>query len=553
MHVKSVSESVILLDCTPSERVALIESYLAWDNVFGQVETRVWYLAAIRKELGLPLVVPGAHAGDLRRVVEDLKRRPDPTPVEFDLAAPLPDYQRVGCGFLETHPGVILADDIGVGKTFMSGTCLLRAVINGGAAIVVSTMSTKFQWPSELRKILGNDFKADFHVADGDRKQRLLAYGHWVKAERPVLFIHHDSLRRDVPLLHRALQLMRKRRPSIVMALDEASVIRTADTAIWRAAMTLRPLLDRRWALTATPIENGLEDAWAICEWLKPGYLGPHYAFEGRHIERREITDRSGRTFVKVHKYHHLSEIRLALRPIYLRRTLKGVGVEMPTIQGRDVILQMDPVQRRIYDALKTRGHHWSKAKLLQFLRQVCNSPATIGQPGGSPKLDELQRILERHPEQKVIVFTQYAKFAAIIMRRLGDMRPSPVLIDGATPAKIREHARKAFTDAKTRVLVMTSAGERGLNLQAGSVMVNMDLPWNPAAIRQRIGRFYRFLSPHDEVFVYTLIMQDSVEERVLRVLGFKTNLAETVLMTEGQDDVGRVIKITTSRALSLA
>ena len=116
-------------------------------------------------------------------------------------------------------------------------------------------------------------------------------------------------------------------------------------------------------------------------------------------------------------------------------------------------------------------------------------------------------------------------------------------IISDSIKAKNREIVRRQFQAGDIRIILMTEAGEKGLNLQAGSVLINADIPWNPAALKQRIGRIYRIDTKHDNIQVINLVIKDTIEERVVRILKEKEEVFQEIFESDGIEKIGDPIK----------
>ena len=564
-------EGKVQIRVRSSERFSLVEEGLAWDDGDSTVETRLWYLPAIKDLLGDQLTIPKTLKGTIEAATAFL-RRPVPAEANVDLNLTLKPFQSIGAQFLLENHGAVLADDCGIGKTPQSLTALghLFAQNKIERAIVAMTLGVKWQWEEEIKKALGD--RVTSIIVDGPPKVRASAYKRWSETPKSILLIQHDAIRNDCErLLHVIGQTTAHHMGGcrFAMVIDEASTsgfgLKNPESKSYAAAMRLAPLFDYRWALTATPIENGVQDLWAITNWIRPGWLGPFDTFQARHLVIKTIVSRRG-VFNVIDKICHLNEVKKAFRPLYLRRTAAEVNLQLPRIMPPIVhALDMDDRQAALYAATTKRvreiearlkmhehvhgGDLAALKSMIMRLRQICNSPATVGEYGGSPKLDDMESFIEGCPE-KVVIATEFAKFAKLIVARL--QRFKPALISGDVPGIDRRNAQRHFeVDPRTRVMVITKAGERGLNLQVASVLYNADMPWNPAALRQRIGRICRIGSQHPSVRIVTAVMKETIEERVFKTLNQKQDVFARVMGSES-DEMGEAIAMTTSRALDL-
>ena len=525
---------------TAEEAASAVKAGVVWKAPCG-FATRVWYLPAL-KRLGVP--IDGAEYREaILAAAKALTAVPAPTPIGYDGDCPLRPYQRVGCGLLAGLASSLLADQVGLGKCVMTETVLKHRLAEGGCALVVATMRSKAQWKEDFEEKVARLSPPPIFTVYGSASERRRAYVRWLRSDVPsVLLIHHDTLRRDWRKIAAVSKRMREKWKTLTVVFDEAGYIRNAETKIRFAAVEVGKHATHKIALTATPIENAVADVWSVIDWLRPGYLGPREAFEQRHVVREP-------RFLRVVKERFLNEVKTAIRPLYLRRTAREVGLELPRITTKTFILDMGPAQAKAYAqiiAMKARGVIDPKtATILE--RQVANDPTTIKAKGESPKLDELAMFIPTViDDEKVVVFTNFKKFALRIAARLE--RYAPVLIAGGQTEDASDHAKRLFRDdPNTRILIATSAGERALNLQTGGVLVNMDLPWNPAAYQQRIGRIHRFGSKSTRVLVVNFVMRGTIEEKILKVLKRKQKTFDAVIETDGEDDVRGALMQTVS------
>lgn len=303
-----------------------------------------------------------------------------------------------------------------------------------------------------------------------------------------------------------------------------------------------------RIALTATPLENTLEDLFSIFEWVdKRVFISKEY-FNKRYIvwrmrSFRVRTRRGGEVTVRKMepvRFQNLQEVKVKIRPSYLRRLTSEVGQQLPDLVVKWDVVELGPSQRKVYEAcrkdalIKLKNLRGSATLApLQALRQACNSTALVMKGiNGKPlqvKVDRLKQLLRGDlSNDRVIVFTDYARFVELLMHELKEFKP--VSYTGQMNKNARESAMANFKSGASRLLLMTKAGERGHNLQMGSVIVNIDMPFNPAALKQRIGRIRRLKSEHAVVRVINMIAADTIEETlILRRIYGKRALFEAV------------------------
>ncbi len=459
----------------------------------------------------------------------------------FDvLSTKLYPYQEEGAMHLAFGRRAMLADDMGLGKTIeaIAASVLLKQLRDIQHALVICLASLKHQWAREIRRFTS----LSVTVVEGNLKARRDLYcdSSFFK------IINYELAQRG----HDMDELL-KLRPDLII-LDEAQRIKN-----WRAktAMMVKSLPSRyAFVLTGTPLENRLDELYSIFQFLDPRILGPLWHFNDRFFE---LEKRESGTY-KVLGYKNMDELRALIKPYVLRRTRDEVLKDLPARVDNNFFVEMTDPQWEAYKGFQeTVAQLLSKAKrrpltpkeheiLLMSLvkmRLICNAlalhdkdipPKDIEKTG--PKLTELDEILTEEIASnghKAVVFSQWANMLALtepILKRVG---LGYVKLTGAVPsAKRGALIEKFFDDPNCRVFLSTDAGGVGLNLQAASLVINLDLPWNPAVLEQRIARAHRHGQP-SSVQVINLVAKDTIEERMLDTLSAKKNVFATVFGTD--------------------
>ena len=449
----------------------------------------------------------------------------------FDvLSTKLYSYQEAGAMHLAFGRRAMLADDMGLGKTIqaIAASALLKDLRGIERALIVCPASLKHQWAREIKRFTS----LPVTVVEGGLLARRAAY------QTPSFFkiINYEIVRRDLA----DLQQIR----SDLIILDEAQRIKN-----WRAktADMVKQLRSRyAFVLTGTPLENRLDELYSIFQFLDPRILGPLWNFNDRFFQ---VEERDNGTY-KVLGYKHLDELRGTIGPYVLRRTRDEVLHDLPDRVDNNFFVEMTDPQWNAYNEFKE-----NVAKLVAIakrrpltpkereillmclikMRLICNALAlhdkqilAKDREKTAPKLRELGEILADQIAgngHKAIVFSQWADMLAFtepIIKRIG---LGYVKLTGAVPSPKRGALVERFFDDKDcRVFLSTDAGGVGLNLQAASLVVNLDLPWNPAVLEQRIGRAHRH-GQSRSVHVINLIAKGTIEERMLDTLAAKRNV----------------------------
>jgi superfamily II DNA or RNA helicase len=439
--------------------------------------------------------------------------------------ADLLDYQLAGIRALLERDCLLLADQMGLGKTIQAIAALRlltrRRQISTSLIVVPAAVFTYWlrqldRWAPELRTC----------AIRGASQSRV---AQWRMAAH-VHVVSYETLRSDAYLSCKQVWDL--------IVLDEVQKIKNPDSDVAGVVKDLRRR--RAWALTGTPLENDLEDLASVLEVVSPRLPGE---------PRRMLTP-------GVH-------LRDELASIQLRRRKDDVLKQLPPKTLTELLLEMTPQQRRSYDRaesdgvmyLKGLGSNISIANILELvlrLKQLCNfEPAS----GASAKLDDMEVRLQSVVDngERAVVFSQFVDDvygATAIARRLERYRP--VLYTGAMTLVERDAAvRRFYEDPSSNVMVVSlRAGGQGLNLQVASYVFHFDRWWNPAVEDQATDRTHR-LGQQRPVNVYAYTLEDSVEERIREILVQKRELFARIIEGVGigapgfsRDELCRIVGI---------
>lgn len=433
------------------------------------------------------------------------------------LNTPLYDYQLRGALFLACRGRSILGDDMGLGKTVqtLAAVEFLVRERNISRVLVVAPASVKYQWEAEIRRFTPRSVQ----VIEGDREDRDELYS------VPTFYrlVNYEQVVRDLPAIN-------EWKPDVVV-LDEAQRIRNWESKTSRAVKKLRS----RYAmvLTGTPLENRLEELYSIVQFVDERRFGP--AFQFLHDHR--LLDAEGH----LKGYRNLEGIREKLSPIFLRRTRAEVLGQLPVRTDNIVTVELAPEQKVLYNdqtaalaRLMQKGYFTDLDRkrilaILNNLRMICDSTFLIDkQTRISPKLDEFQVLVQELLEDeghKLVVFSQWETMIQEAATLLSSLRIDHALLRGSLSGKERKSALDRFREREScRVFLSTDAGGLGLNLQTADTVINLELPWNPAVLEQRIARVHR-MGQSRPVRVLNFVTRSTIEERVLEILEKKQNL----------------------------
>ena len=452
---------------------------------------------------------------------------------EHVTTSPLFPYQREGMLHLAFTERALLADEMGLGKTIqaIAACALLHHLGRARRVLIVTPASLKTEWEEQIRRFTPHSLRLVY----GNRAARLRLYA---DPEPPFFTIaNYEQVVTDT------LDINARLRPDIVV-LDEAQRIKNWST---KTAQAVKRLHSRyAFVLTGTPIENRIDELRSIVDYLDPALLGPLFRFNRDYY----TFDDKGRP----EGYKNLDQLRERVRPVLLRRRKHHVETELPDRTDRHLFVALTPEQRQIYseysDQVAKLVHIAQRRpltpkeqdKLMLFMammRMVCDTPAIIKTQtcADCPKLDEIARVLDEvlsDPDVKVIIFSEWEGMLARVRAHADTAGIGYAWHTGSVPQQRRRAEILAFRqDPACRLFLSTDSGGVGLNLQNASVVINCDLPWNPAKLEQRIARAWRKnqLRP---VTVVNLVAENTIEHGMLGSLANKQELAHGVLDGEG-------------------
>jgi hypothetical protein len=476
---------------------------------------RVAELAEVLEGAGVPFE-GGQALLDLGRRLRVLAAAPMAEPPEA-LQATLRPYQKIGYGWLSalgrTGFGGVLADDMGLGKTVQTLALLVERHLARSAdrpSLVIAPTSLVGTWAREAAR-----FAPELRV--------LALHGLGRRALFDAIPEHHLVIS-TYPLFHRDIDRLAAQ-PWDLAILDEAQAAKNPVAAI---AKHVRRLEARaRVALTGTPMQNSLEDLWALFDWLIPGLLGDRKTF--RTAFRKPI-EKDGNAAAQ-------AALIARIRPFLLRRTKAEVAAELPekteivervTLPERQralyetIRLTMD---KRVREAVAARGLAASRITILDALlklRQVCCDPSLLrggtGRGVESAKRARLMELLDSLMAEgrRVLVFSQFVAMLRLIEAEVKARGWDYAWLTGETTD--REAAVASFQAGRAPIfLISLKAGGVGLTLTAADTVILYDPWWNPAVEAQAMDRAHR-IGQTRAVFVHRLVAEGSVEQAMLEM-----------------------------------
>ena len=458
-----------------------------------------------------------ADLGDGRRSLDFLKR-------------PLLPYQVEGVLHLAFGERALLADDMGLGKTVqaIAACALLRQLRGVERVLVVSPASLKAEWEEQIATF--SDLPAT--VVFGGPVARRAVY------ERGAFF----TLCNYEQVVVDRRELIETLRPDVVI-LDEAQRIKNWQT---KTANEVKKL-DSRYAfvLTGTPLENRIDEVYSIVQFLNPDLLGPLFRFNREFYE----LDEKGRPV----GYRNLEALAERVSSVMLRRRKEDVESQLPGRTTKTFFVPMTEAQLDVYDGYERLAQRLAaiaakrpltpeEFKSLQgnlaCMRMVCDTPYILdGRTRECPKMEEIEGLLPdllEDPARKIIIFSEWVRMLELVRDHAVEAGIEFAWHTGSVPQLRRRAEIQRFRkDPECRLFLSSESGGVGLNLQVADTVINMDQPWNPARLEQRIARAWRKHQTR-AVHVIHLVSEHTIEHRMLGLLDAKRALAEGVLDRKG-------------------
>ncbi|MBI5302119.1 MAG: DEAD/DEAH box helicase [Chloroflexi bacterium] len=445
----------------------------------------------------------------------------------------------------------LLCDEVGLGKTIEAGIILEELVVRGLArrVLILTPPSLVEQWQGEMRRKFGLDFIV--HDDPGFREQGANA---WSAHDR-IIASYHTAKREP----HRAALL---KQDWDLVIVDEVHHFRNRQTLLWQMASELR----RKYILllTATPVQNDLEELFNLVTLLQPGLLSTARSFQKQFVDRRDKL-----------MPRNVDELHRLLAEVMVRNRRSTVGLALTRRIAKTHFVTLNDQERALYDDVsrfvRQRLNIPSDSKSLRdgsqpkralsrmsliTLQKELGSASQAAAPTlariadderlpaperatlaqfadtaraltANSKADRLLALLQDFPD-KMVVFTQFRATQEWLHKRLREAGQSVVVFHGGMLRLEKEESIRQF-QKDARILLSTDAGSEGRNLQFCNAVCNFDLPWNPMKIEQRVGRLSRIGQTRD-VFVFNLAAADTLEAAVLHLLEAKIAMFELVI-----------------------
>lgn len=478
----------------------------------------------------------------LKKLMKPGKQRDIPS----NFCGRLRPYQHKGYSwmvdFAEKGIGVCLADDMGLGKTIQTIAYLLerRKKTNTNLALIVCPTSLIENWRKEFHRF-GPSLSIYTHhggarfIEEEFNKE---------KSSFDVMITSYNLVVRD------AEWLLQEHWHSVII--DEAQAIKNPVTKQSRVIRSLKG--KHRIALTGTPMENRLQELWSIMDFINPGYLGPLKPFRSQFMTPVEKHGDDEKTKM----------IKKMIQPFLLRRskTDRSIITDLPDKYEKKEYCPLTQEQATLYQTIvdnlmnNMKSAHGIQRKglilaALTKLKQVCNHPGLITREQSLPsgKLNRFFELLDASAEESksTLVFTQYVKMGKLLQRYIQHRYSEykVFFLHGGLPSVKREQLIGQFreaSDGKAVFILSLKTGGVGLNLTEANQVIHYDRWWNPAVENQATDRAFR-IGQQENVHVFKLICQGTIEERIDKIIDGKQSLTDQIIgkgegwVTEMNDD----------------
>ena len=418
---------------------------------------------------------------------------------------------------------VILADEVGLGKTIEAGIILKELLLRGlvKRVLILVPASLTLQWQQEMVEKFNEDFVIAHDSSSWVNNRVIASIDLAKRSEHASQIQNHDY---------------------DLLIIDEAHRLKNRQSVAWRFANDIR----RKYMLllTATPVHNNLSELYSLVTLVKPGVLRTYTDFKARYIDSDNPLNP-----------HHFAELKALVSEVMIRNRRSSVQVKLPPRTAYTYKLKLSKEERTLYDSLtqylatKTPSDVDMMTRIT-LMKEVCSSSASVkptlakvlsNHP--NPQLEQIYAMAEtaahaskidavtkivKKTRDKVIVFTDYIESMKMIAEALSAEGISVQMFHGGLTSVEKNTAVQHFKESD-QVLVSTESGGEGSNLQFCNVMVNYDIPWNPMKLEQRIGRIHR-LGQKKEVFVFNLSAEQTIEADILELLVNKIRMFELVV-----------------------
>ncbi len=513
------------------------------DLASGEVEIPSYRLFELDSIMNQDNSIQYSKGKELKKWLDNIEMSKQQALIPSSYQNTLRQYQKDGYQWLRLMQhygfGGILADDMGLGKTLQI-IVYFESMKNEGVHLVITPASLLLNWQDEIQKFSSQLRVLPIYGKKSIRDQLILDIEQY-----DVVITSYDYLRRDIDLYDQ------KQFHTVVI--DEAQYIKNPKT---RNAMAVKRLkAKQRFALTGTPIENSLAELWSIFDFLMPYYLY-NYSYFLNHYERPIVKEKDEKKQQK---------LKQMIQPFVLRRNKKDVLLELPDKIEQTLFLHFNENEEKIYMANLVLANQSLQKKLdiqqlgkvdilamLTRLRQICQEPRLLYEDIQEPssKLKGCMELIHSLKDngKKILLFSSFTSVLHLIEKQCIKEHISYYLLDGTTSKEKRKEMVDQFQqDQTTLFLISLKAGGSGLNLTSAQAVIHYDPWWNMSAKNQATDRAHR-IGQKETVQVFSLIMKNSIEEKIMELQSQKKNLADTFV--EGNDGSISTMSIEDMKAL---
>jgi SNF2 family DNA or RNA helicase len=431
----------------------------------------------------------------------------------------------------EMRGRAILADEVGLGKTIEAGLILKEYLIRGlvQKVLILVPSSLVLQWTRELNQ--------KFQIPAVAQKKA------WMWDKYDIIVASMDTAKRDP---HREVIL---NQPYDLLIVDEAHKLKNRRTKNWQFISEMQ----KKYCLllTATPVQNEMEELYNLVSLLKPGQLGNESSFNKDYVAGKRLAKNE-------------DQLRQEISRVLIRNRRKESNLPLTERIVQTIPIQLTPEEQALYEGVsnfvKDRYSSASDLKsmlsLLVLQKEVCSSRDAVFltlfklfQKGNEEKASippEIQHLIQllravttsskvnaaveliSNIPDKVILFTEYRATQEMLIRALADKGIHAVPYRGGFNRNKKDYMMEIF-QKRAQVMIATEAGGEGINLQFCHHIINYDMPWNPMRVEQRIGRVHR-LGQKNNVHIYNFATIGTIEEHIIWLLHEKIALFESVI-----------------------
>lgn len=435
--------------------------------------------------------------------------------------------------------GGILADDMGLGKTLQM-IALFESVNFKKHCLVICPAVLLYNWQAEIKKFSKVLNAVTIFGTKAQRQDKLKSI-----KQPSIIITTYDYIRQDIVDFEEM--------DFEYLVLDEAQYIKNHLTKSSKSVKLLNA--DHKIALTGTPIENSLAELWSIFDFLMPGYLFD-YAYFQKNFERKIVKEQDQNT---------IDRLKQMVTPFILRRTKKEVLTDLPDKIEKVIRFQFTDQEHKHYIAKLAEINTDLRAQIgndkinkvmilsmLTQLRQICCDTRLIyeGITQESSKLQGTMELIESMllENKRILLFSGFTSMLSLIEKALDKKFIKYLTLTGSVSKEKRQEMVEAFQNNEAQVfLISLKAGGVGLNLTNANAVIHYDPWWNISAQNQATDRAYR-IGQTEDVQVFKLIMQETIEEKILMMQERKKELSD--IFVENND--GSIAKMDLKEIMSL-